>query len=93
MRPAAHDGEQVAGEGQRLGLGLDRALLEPVGRVVGQLTVRFGRTLQQLQKMLLDEAHPAVAAPGQLPHQLAEIARGLLAEHRRARQEQGCDTE
>jgi hypothetical protein len=41
--------------------------------------------------MLLDEAHLPVAALGQLPHQLAELARRLLTQGRRARQSQGRD--
>ncbi len=58
----AFDGQYSAAEHQRLGVRLERALFEPIRRVVAQFTGGFDRTAQDGKKVLFDELDSAMLA-------------------------------
>jgi hypothetical protein len=60
-------------ENDSFGLGFESALLEPIRRVIQQLTAGLHRPVEHSQEVLLDKGDMAVLALGQERHELIKV--------------------
>jgi hypothetical protein len=62
-------------QNQRLGLGFEGALFEPIGCVIKQLTGGIDWSVENSQEVLLGEADVPMLALGEQAHQTVEVLR------------------